>query len=166
MNELRDIFLRTRPLDDAELRDVELNSFTRDELFQQLGESQGRTKILESEVEKLKSFERDATAYRALVRYRDDQVEHLRDVINGKTAEEIVAPILEDYEGESDDFVPGEFVVGLYKAKLVNRYYYMEALTGDELRDAEQAEADRREKDQQDGIEQEAEHQRELGEGR
>jgi len=162
MNELRDIFLRTRPLDEVELREVALNSFTRDELLQQLGQ----IKILEAEVEKLKSFERDAKAYRALVRYRDDQVEHLRDVIHGKTAEEIVAPILEDYEGESDDFVPGEFVVGLYKAKLVNRYYCMEALTGDELRDAEQAEADRQEKDQQDGIEQESERQRELGEGR
>jgi hypothetical protein len=161
MKELRNVFLRTRPLDD-----VELNSFTRDELLQQLGESQGRIKILQAEVEKLKSFERDAKAYRALVRYRDDQVEHLRDVIHDKTAEEILASILEDYEGESDDFVPGEFVVGLYKAKLVNRYYYMESLTGDELRDAEQAEADRREKDQQDGIEQEAERQRELGEGK
>jgi len=138
----------------------------RNKLHQLLGEFQGQIKILQDEVEKLKSFERDAKSYRALVRYRDDQVEHLRDVIRGKTAEEIVAPILEDYEGESDDFVPGEFVVGLHKAKLVNRYYYLEELTGDELRDAEQVEADRREKDRQDGIEQEAERQRELGDGR
>jgi hypothetical protein len=42
----------------------------------------------------------------------------------------------------------------------------MEALTGDELRDAEQAEADRQEKDWQDSIEQEAELQRELMEGK
>jgi len=148
-----------------ELREVYLGA-DRDQLNQQLGDAQGRIKILESEVEKLKSFERDAKSYRALVRYRDEQVEHLRDVIRGKTDEEIVAPILEDYEGESDDFVPGEFVVGLHKAKLVNRYYWLEELTGDELRDAEQAEADRREKDRQDGIEQEAERQRELGEGK
>jgi len=146
-----------------ELREVYLGA-DRDQLNRQLGESQGRLKILEAEVEKLKSFERDAKAYRALVRYRDEQVEHLRDVIRGKTAEEIVSPIIEDYEGESDDFVPGEFVVGLYKAKLVNRYYFMEELTGEELRDAEQAEADRREKDRQDSIEQDAERQRELGE--
>ena len=138
----------------------------RDKLHQLLGEFQGQIKILQDEVEKLKSFERDAKSYRALVRYRDDQVEHLRDVIHGKTTEEIVSPIIEDYEGESDDFVPGEFVVGLYKAKLVNRYYFMEALTGDELRDAEQAEADRQEKDWQDSIEQEAELQRELMEGK
>jgi len=148
-----------------ELREVYLGA-DRDQLNQQLGEAQARIKILEAEVEKLKSFERDAKAYRALVRYRDEQVEHLRDVIRGKTAEEIVAPIFEDYEGESDDFVPGEFVVGLYKAKLVNRYYFMTQLTGDELRDAEQAEADRRDKDRQDSIEQEAERQRELGEGK
>jgi len=148
-----------------ELREVYLGA-DRDQLNQQLGDAQGRIKILQAEVEKLKSFERDAKAYRALVRYRDDQVEHLRDVIHGKTAEEIVAPILEDYEGESDDFVPGEFVVGLYKAKLVNRYYFMTQLTGDELRDAEQVEADRRDKDRQDSIEQEAERQRELGEGK
>jgi hypothetical protein len=146
-----------------ELREVYLGADL-DERYQKLGESQGRIKILEAEVAKLKSFERDAKSYRALVRYRDEQVEHLRDVIRGKTAEEIVSPIIEDYEGESDDFVPGEFIVGLYKAKLVNRYYFMEELTGDELRDAEQAEADRREKDRQDSIEQEAERQRELGE--
>lgn len=146
-----------------ELREVYLGA-DRDQLNRQLGEAQGRIKILEAEVEKLKSFERDAKAYRALVRYRDDQVEHLRDVIRGKTAEEIVSPIIEDYEGESDDFVPGEFIVGLYKAKLVNRYYFMTQLEGDELRDAEQAEADRRERDWQDSIEQEAERQRELGE--
>lgn len=148
-----------------ELRDVYLGA-DRDQLNQQLGEAQGRIKILQAEVEKLKSFERDAKAYRALVRYRDYQVEHLRDVIRGKTAEEIVAPIIEDYEGESDDFIPGELIVGLYKAKLVNRYYFMESLTGEELRDAEQAEADRREKDRQDSIEQEAERQREIGGGR
>jgi hypothetical protein len=144
-----------------ELRDVYLGADL-DERYQKLGESQGRIKILEAEIEKLKSCERDAKAYRALVRYRDEQAEHLRDVIHGKTAEEIVAPIIEDYEGESDDFVPGELIVGLYKAKLVNRYYFMTALEGDELRDAEQAEADRREKDRQDAIELAAEQRREL----
>lgn len=148
-----------------ELRDVYLGP-NRDELHQMLGKSQCRIDILESEVERLKSFERDAKAYRALVRYRDEQSEHLRDVIHGKTEEEIIAPVLEDYEGESDDFVPGELIVGLYKAKLVNRYYFMTRLEGDELRDAEQAEADRREQDRQDNIEQEAERQRELGEWR
>ena len=148
-----------------ELRDVYLGS-NRDELHQMLGKSQCRIDILESEVERLKSFERDAKKYRALVRYRDEQSEHLRDVIRGKTEEEIIAPILEGYEGESDDFVPGELIVGLYKAKLVNRYYFMTRLEGDELRDAEQAEADRREQDRQDRIEQEAERQRELREGR
>jgi hypothetical protein len=148
-----------------ELRDVYLGS-DRVEVHQKIGEFQGRIKILEAEIEKLKSFERDAKAYRALVRYRDEQAEHLRDVIRGKTEKEIVAPILEDYEGESDDFVPGELIVGLYKAKLVNRYYFMTALEGEELRDAEQAESDRREKNRQDGIEQESERHRELGEGR
>ena len=148
-----------------ELRDVYLGP-NRDELHQMLGKSQCRIDILESEVERLKSFERDAKAYRALARYRDEQSEHLRDVIRGKTDEEIVAPILEGYEGESDDFVPGELIVGLYKAKLVNRYYFMTRLEGDELRDAEQADADLREQDRQDNIEQEAERQRELGEWR
>jgi len=42
----------------------------------------------------------------------------------------------------------------------------LEALTGDELRDAEQVESDRREKERQDGIEQEEERQRELREGK
>lgn len=150
MNELRDVYL---PIDVKLQKEV---------LLEKLGESQGRIKILEAEIERLKSFERDAKTYRALVRYRDDQSEYLRDVIRGKTAEEIVAPILEDYEGESDDFVPGELIVGLYKAKLVNRYYFMTQLEGDELRDAEQAEADRREQDRQDAIEHAAEQRLEL----
>lgn len=154
MNELRDVYL---PVDVTLQRDV---------LLQKVGEAQGRIKILEAEIERLKSFERDAKKYQALVRYRDEQSDHLRDVIHGKTAEEIVAPILEDYEGESDDFVPGELIVGLYKAKLVNRYYFMTELEGDELRDAEQAEVDRREQDRQDSIEQEAERQLELREER
>lgn len=153
MNELRDVYL---PIDGTSQREM---------FLEKIGEYQGRIKIFEFEIERLKSFERDAKAYRALVRYRDEQAEHLRDVIHGKTAEEIVSPILEDYEGESDDFVPGELIVGLYKAKLVNRYYFMTALEGEELRDAEQAEADRHEQDRQDSIEQEAERQRELGEG-
>lgn len=150
MNELRDVYLPV---------DVLLQ---REELLQKIGEAQGRIKILEAEIERLKSSERDAKKYRALVRYRDEQAEHLRDVIHGKTAEEIVAPVLEGYEGESDDFVPGELIVGLYKAKLVNRYYFMTRLEGDELRDAEQAEADRREQDRQDAIELAAEQRREL----
>jgi adenylylsulfate kinase-like enzyme len=53
-------------------------------------------------------------------------------------------------------------IVGLYKAKLVNRYYFMTRLEGDELRDAEQSEADRREQDRQDAIELAAEQRREL----
>jgi intergrase/recombinase len=154
MNELRDVYL---PTNSTEQREV---------LLRFIGERQGQIKAIEAEIQKMKSLERDAKAYRALVRYRDEQAEHLRDVIHGKTEEEIIAPILEDYEGESDDFVPGELIVGLYKAKLVNRYYFMTRLEGDELRDAEQAEADRCEKDRQDSIEQEAERQRELGEGR
>lgn len=154
MKELRDVFL---PIDGTSQREM---------FLEKIGEYQGRIKILEADVERLKSFERDAKKYQALVRYRDEQSEHLRDVIHGKTAEEIVAPILEDYEGESDDFVPGELIVGLYKAKLVNRYYFMTRLEGDELRDAEQAEADRREQDRQDNIEQDAERQRELRDGR
>ena len=152
MKELRDVYL---PVDEWVLSQ-------REEFLANVGEAQGRIKILESEIERLKSFERDAKKYRALVRFRDEQAEHLRDVIHGKTAEEIVAPVLEGYEGESDDFVPGELIVGLYKAKLVNRYYFMTRLEGDELRDAEQAEADRREQCRQDGIEQDAERQREL----
>ena len=150
MNELRNVYLPV---------DVPLQ---REELLEKIGEAQGRIKILEAEIERLISFERDAKRYRALVRYRDEQAEHLQDVIHGKTAEEIVAPVLEGYEGESDDFVPGELIVGLYKAKLVNRYYFMTRLEGDELRDAEQAEADRREQYRQDGIEQDAERQHEL----
>ena len=152
MKELRDVYL---PVDEWVL-------LQREGLLEKVGEAQGRIKNLESEIERLKSFERDAKAYRALVRYRDEQSANLRDVIRGKTEEEIVAPVLEGYEGESDDFVPGELIVGLYKAKLVNRYYFMTRLEGDELRDAEQAEADRREQDRQDGIEQDAERQREL----
>jgi hypothetical protein len=150
MNELRDVYL---PVDVPFIREV---------LLQKIGEAQGQIKILESEIERLKFFERDAKKYRALVRYRDEQSEHLRDVIHGKTEEEIVAPVLKGYEGESDDFVPGELIVGLYKAKLVNRYYFMTRLEGDELRDAEQAEADRREQHRQDAIEQDAERQCEL----
>ena len=150
MNELRGVYLPV---------DVTLQ---REELLQKVGEAQGRIKNLEAEIHQLKFFVCDAKKYRALVRYRDEQAEHLRDVIHGKTAEEIVAPVLEGYEGESDDFVPGELIVGLYKAKLVNRYYFMTRLEGDELRDAEQAEADRREQHRQDGIEQDAERQREL----
>jgi hypothetical protein len=152
MKELRDVYL---PVDEWVL-------LQREELLEKVGEAQGRIKILESEIERLKSFERDAKQYRALVRYRDEQAEYLRDVIHGKTAEEIVAPVLEGYEGESDDFVPGELIVGLYKAKLVNRYYFMTRLEGDELRDAEQSEADRREQDRQDAIELAAEQRREL----
>jgi hypothetical protein len=152
MKELRDVYL---PVDEWVL-------LQREELLEKVGEAQGRIKILEAEIERLISFERDAKRYRALVRYRDEQAEHLRDVIHGKTAEEIVAPILGGYEGESDDFVPGELIVGLYKAKLVNRYYFMTRLEGDELRDAEQSEADRREQDRQDAIELAAEQRREL----
>ena len=154
MNELRDVYLPSEVL------------LQREVLLQAIGEHQGRIKILEAEIERLKSFARDANAYRALMRYRDEQSEHLRDVIHGKTEEEIIAPILEGYEGESDDFVPGELIVGLYKAKLVNRYYFMTRLEGDELRDAEQAEVDRREQGRQDSIEQDAERQLELEEGR
>lgn len=150
MNELREVYL---PIDGTSQRQM---------FLEKLGESQGRIKILESEIERLKSFERDAKSYRALVRYRDEQTEHLRDLIRGKTAEEIVAPILEDYEGESDDFVPGELTVGLYKAKLVNRYYFMTRLEGDELRDAEHAEIDRREQERQDAIELAAKQRKEL----
>ena len=150
MNELRDVYL---PIDVTVQREM---------LLELIGEQQGLIKIIEAERQRLKSFECDAKKYRALVRYRDEQAEHLRDVIHGKTAEEIVAPVLEGYEGESDDFVPGELIVGLYKAKLVNRYYFMTRLEGDELQDAEQAEADRREQYRQDGIEQDAERQREL----
>ena len=150
MNELREVYL---PIDGTSQREM---------FLEKIGEYQGRIKILEADVERLKSFECDAKKYRALVRYRDEQAEHLRDVIRGKTAEEIVAPILEDYEGESDDFVPGELIVGFYKAKLSSLHYSMTRLEGDELRDAEQAEVDRREQDRQDSIEQEAERQREL----